>query len=133
MKTIAHTIRIGSHDVLITAGILLAVLWCCAVAEAQQPTATITSLSGTVRVSIQGKEPVAATVGTVLQSGDIIETSAGAQVVLRLSEGSELRLGQHTKIDIAALTQRPKTNARKSRLKLWYGRLRAFLETFPWD
>jgi hypothetical protein len=127
MKTIAHTIRIGSHDVLITVGILLAVLWCCAVAEAQQPTATITSLSGEVRVSIQGKESVAATVGTVLQRGDLIETSAGAQVVLTLSEGSELRLGQHTKIDIAALTQRPKTNARKSRLKLWYGRLRAFL------
>ena len=109
------------------AGLLLILLCFAPVVNAQQPAATISSFSGSVLVSIQGKAPVAATVGVVLQAGDILQTEAGAQVALKLSEGSELQLGQNTKIDIAALSQRPKTGARQSRLKLWYGQLRAFL------
>jgi hypothetical protein len=129
MCTVLSNCRVSSsyHHLLI-AGILLLVFLCLpTVIIAQQPTATISSLSGQVLVSIQGKEPVTATVGTTLRTGDIIETQAGAQVVLLLSEGSELRLGQNTKIDIAALTSRPKTGARKSRIKLWYGRIRTLL------
>jgi hypothetical protein len=113
---------------LVVSGIILLALLCFpAVVNAQQPTATIHSLGGEVLVSIQGKEAIAATVGTVLRSGDIIETQAGTEVVLLLSEGSELRLGQNTKIDIAILQQQPKSRARTSRLKLLYGKIRAIL------
>jgi hypothetical protein len=107
--------------------VLLTVLCFAVVVNAQQPTATINSVSGGVLVSIQGKQPVAATVGAVLQSGDTIQTQAGAQVVLKLSEGSELRLGQRTKLDLAALLQQPQTGARTSRIKLAYGTIRASL------
>ncbi len=112
---------------LVTTGFLLSLLCFPALVSAQPPTATISSVSGTVLVSMQGKAPGAATVGMVLHAGDIIETQAGAQAELTLSEGSELRLRPNTKIDIAALTQRPKTKARKSRIKLLYGKLRTFL------
>lgn len=120
--------RVSSYRDLLIAGVLFSMLFCFpAVVRAQQPTATIRSLNGNVFVSIQGKAPVAATVGTALRSGDIIETQAGASVVLTLSEGTELRLGKNTKTDIAALTQRPQTGARKSLIKLWYGWIRAVL------
>ena len=127
-------IRILPHDKkLVCYGIF--VLWAGLVgvcglpllAVAQQPTATIQSFSGEVVVSLQGQEPVAAAEGTVLQTGDVIETKAGAEVVLLLSEGSEIRLGQQTNIDIAVLIERPRTKARKSLIKMLHGRLRAFL------
>ncbi len=95
--------------------------------RAQQPTAAISSFSGVVRVSLQGQEPVAATTGMTLQAGDAIQTEEGAQVVFTLSEGSELRLGQNTRLELSELFQQPKTGARKSHIKLAYGRLRALL------
>ena len=67
---------------------------------AQQPTATIKTLSGDVLVSSQ-----AATVRTVLQAGDTIQTQAGASVVLELSDGSELHLGEKTRITVADLAR----------------------------
>jgi hypothetical protein len=103
------------------------ILWCLpALSNAQQPTATITSLSGTVRVTVQGKEPVTATVGRILNRGDTIQTQTGANVVLTLSDGSELRIGEETNLDVAVLSQQS-TGARVSRLKLAWGRIRAFL------
>ena len=96
-------------------------------ADAQEPTATVNSMSGTVLVSIQGQDAIAATVGTTLQSGDVLETQSGASVTLVLSEGSELNIGQDTRIDIAQLARRPETKARTSRIKLLYGKFRAFL------
>ena len=66
---------------------------------AQQPTATISALSGTVLVSGQ-----AARTGTVLRSGDTIQTQAAASVVLMLSDGSEIRLGDQTQNNIAGMT-----------------------------
>lgn len=88
---------------------------------AQQPTATIKTLSGNVLVSGQ-----AATVGTVLQAGDTIQTQVGASVILELSDGSTLELGENTNIDLAMLTQEP-NGARVSRVKLLWGRVRALL------
>ena len=92
-----------------------------AVSLAQQPTATIKTLSGTVIVSGQ-----AAKVGAVLSAGDTIQTQAGASVVLTLSDGSELRLGENTEINVADLTQTA-TGARVSSIKLLAGWLRAKL------
>ena len=95
--------------------------------NAQQPTAEIIKIKGTVLVSFQGKPPMAATVGAILQAGDVIETLAVSSVGLRFSDGSELRLGQNSKVDLATLTQVPATKARESRVKLWYGSLRAWI------
>ena len=106
--------------------VLLLSVWSVG-AEAQQATATISNLSGTVTVTFQGNETSAAAQGTVLQAGDIIETGAGSAVVLLLSEGSELRLGPKSKLDLTILAHHPKSKARQSRMKLLYGRLRAFL------
>ena len=91
------------------------------VSLAQQPTATISAVSGTVLVN--GQE---AAKGTVLSVGDVIETQAGASVVLEFSEGSQLELGENTKVDIAQLSQSG-TGARVSRMKLAWGWLRARL------
>lgn len=96
---------------------------------AQQPAATISSVDGTVFVSVQGQTPIPAAIGSVLQAGDILETGAGSHVLLTLSEGSELRLGQNTKVDIALLAQRPGTKVRQSRIKLLWGKLRASLSS----
>src|SRR4030042_564289 len=92
---------------------------------AQSPTATIQSLSGAVLASGQ---PV--TVGAVLNAGDTIETQAGAAAVLALSDGSILRLGENTQINLSDLTQTA-TGARGSWLKLLRGRIRALLSPDP--
>ena len=107
---------------------LILLLFCLpAIVHAQQPTAAITAITGDVMVSMQGAAFQTATVGDSLHAGDIIETGVGAGVVLLLSDGSELRLGQNTKIDITALTERPETKARVSRISLLYGKIRAVL------
>lgn len=126
ITAIASNCSVPHFRPLVVSGSILLVFLCfSAVVTAQQPTATINSLNGQVLVSIQGKTPVVGTTGMILRAGDIIETQAGAQAVLLLSEGSELRLGQNTKIDITTLTQ--KTRARTSRIKLLYGKIRAIL------
>jgi hypothetical protein len=66
----------------------------------------------------------AGSAGTVLSAGDVIETQAGASVVLQLSDGSQVELGEKTKLDLAALSQSA-AGARTSRLKLWWGWVRA--------
>ncbi len=107
--------------------LLLLIVGLAPASYAQQPTVVIEAFEGTVLVAFQGQNPQPATIGDVLQAGDIIETNADSRVELGLSEGSQLKLGPKTKIDIAVLEQRPATNARQSRIKLLYGRLRAFL------
>lgn len=62
----------------------------------------------------------------MLSAGDVIETQAGAQVVLEFSDGSLLELGENTKLDFAELSQAA-SGARVSRVKLAWGWLRAHL------
>ena len=89
--------------------------------SAQQPTATISALKGMVLVNGQPEGE-----GTVLRSQDIIKTQAGSSVVLELSDGSQLELGENTQVDIAELSQTA-TGARRSRMKLAWGWIRARL------
>jgi hypothetical protein len=107
--------------------ILLMLLCVSSGVSAQQPTATISSLSGKVLVSFQGQAAIPATSGTELRPGDIIETQVGAELVLTLSDGSELLLGENTSLDISALSAQPETGARTSRVKLLWGKVRALL------
>ena len=125
MWKISSYFRVSSCRSRLLTGILLAALFVSFVpgtSLAQQPTAAIREVTGTVLVN--GQTPKT---GAVLHAGDILETRAGAQVVLMLSEGSELRLGQNTRIDLAVLAQRPQTGARTSYLKLAYGWIRGIL------
>lgn len=92
-----------------------------------QVTATISKLKGTVVVFVQGGGAVAASIGTELRAGDTIQTQAGAEVVLTLSDGSTLELGEDTKLDLAVLRQEPGTKARTSKMKLLWGKLRSVL------
>jgi len=91
------------------------------VSMAQQPTATLTAVTGTVLVNGQ-----ALGAGAILSAGDIIETQAGAHVVLQLSDGSVLELGENTKLDFAELSQTT-SGVRVSRIKLAWGWVRAKL------
>jgi len=42
--------------------------------------------------------------GAELVSGDVVSTGAGARVLLRLEEGSQVKLGEDTRIDLETLT-----------------------------
>lgn len=110
------------HTTLIW-GVLLVMLWSYlpVVSWAQQPTATINTMSGTVLVNNQQQGT-----GTVLRTGDIIETQVGATMVLELSDGSLLEVGENTKLDVAVLS-RTAAGARVSKMKLLWGRIRAAL------
>ena len=103
--------------------VLFFLSWSClpAVSLAQQPTATMSAVSGTVLVNGQQQAQ-----GTVLNAGDVIETQAGASVVLALSDGSVLEVGEKTQVDLAELSQTA-TRARVSRIKLMWGWMRAKL------
>ncbi len=118
-KICCRSLAIGLFSVL-----LLGVFAKC---SAEQPSAAVSSLTGNVSVAIQGTEMATATVGTMLRAGDVIQTGTGANVVLVLSDGSELELGQNTRLDITILSQNPSTKARKSRLKLLWGKVRSVL------
>jgi len=94
---------------------------------AQQPTATIAVLKGSVDVLSQGKPVTAAARGMVLSQADSLQLHDGANVVLELSDGSTLELGENTYITVAELTQDMQTGARKSLIKLLWGRIRSKL------
>lgn len=126
MCTISSNFRVSYFRNQVVAWLLLMVFsfsFVPAVSMAQQPTATIRTLNGDVLVSGQ-----VVTVGAALRAGDTIQTQAGALVVLELSDGSELHLGEKTQISIADLAQ-TSTGARVSRVKLLWGRIRAFLSS----
>jgi hypothetical protein len=127
MCHLTKNMQMGDHLFLILGTFLLCLSFFGIASSAEQPTATISSLNGSVQVTLQGKEAVAAAVGMALRSGDTIQTLSGAGVVLALSEGSELQLGENTNLDIATLAQEPATGARTSRIKLLWGRIRAVL------
>lgn len=88
---------------------------------AQQPTATLSTLTGTVLVNGQSVAQ-----GAVLQAGDVIETQNGASVVLELSDGSQLELSENTRLDLTQLSQ-TSDGARVSKIKLAWGWVRAKL------
>ncbi len=95
--------------------------------SAQQPTATIVHFAGDVFVTSQEGDAREATAGMILRQGDHLYTHAGAAVVLQLSDGSELEIGEDTNLTLDVLMQNQQTGARKSRLKLWWGRVRSVL------
>ena len=104
---------------------LLLLNFCCSllppIALAQSMSATIRSLSGNVIVSGQK-----ARVGTVLRSGDSIQTWRDSSAVLRLSDGSVIQLGENTRINIDDLSRTP-SGGRRSAFTAIVGWIRATL------
>ncbi len=88
---------------------------------AQQPTATIHTVTGTVLINGQQQGQ-----GTVINAGDILETQGGTRVTILFSDGSQLEVGENTKVDLAVFS-RTATGGRVSRIKLVWGRIRAAL------
>ena len=101
------------------------VLTFAALAAAQQPGAIITALTGTASLSVQGRT-LDAKIGMTLRPGDAIQTAAGAAATLTLSEGSVINVGENTNLNVDELLQTPE-GARKSRLKIIWGKIRMFL------
>ncbi len=111
------------HD---TVFMIIAVLWLFLMsssANAQPPTAAISSLQGEVFVSFQGGTPISGIDGSVLRAGDIIRTYTGGGAMLSLSDGSKLELGENTNMLLSALEKDPA----KGRMELLWGRVRAIL------
>ena len=127
MKTMQkRTSFLGKNTilVLVVIGCLFSVpSLCCA----QHVTATIKNVRGDALVIMPGTMP--AKVGKVLQAGDKILTLTGANVVLKLTDGTRLELNENTNIDMAELKYQPETGARISRVKLFCGQLRASLSS----
>jgi hypothetical protein len=48
--------------------------------------------------------------GVVLQAGDVIRTGAGARAYLQMSDGAQIRLGEQTRLHIAALDAKPRVS-----------------------
>ena len=106
--------------------LFIALLALCAPASsssAQQATATIGSLEEEVFLSFQGGTPISGINGTVLRSGDSIRTYSKAAVMLSLSDGSKLNLGENTNLTLSMLEKEPS----KVRLELRWGRVRGIL------
>lgn len=106
---------------------MLCVLGSAIAAAAQQPTATIADVGGEVLVSFGDGTSAPGAVGIDLYQGDAIQTKAGAFVLLELSDGSRLELAEDTNLLMEQLAVEPYSEARVSRVKLWWGKMRAVL------
>jgi hypothetical protein len=107
--------------------LLLIVSGVASTIDAKEITAKVSFIRGDVLVVHHDQTSGPAKKGMRLQPGDHIQTAEGARVNLKLSDGTELYLGEHTSVDVAMLIQEPKSGARLSTLKLLYGRLRTLL------
>ncbi len=48
--------------------------------------------------------------GATLHAGDVIRTGAGARAYLKMSDGAQIRLGEQTRLHIAALDGKPRVS-----------------------
>jgi hypothetical protein len=95
------------------------------VSAQSQVLASIESVNGIVKVSLQGQGEVRARTGMDLQAGDILRTEVGGRLTLKLSDGSRLELGEDTRLDVTELSLTTRTKS--SLFKLVWGRIRAVI------
>jgi hypothetical protein len=88
---------------MIRLGFLLMLLWTGAAAAA---TATVEALVSPAWVERAGGAREALMAGAVLRNGDRVLTGAGARALLRLSEGSAVKLGEHASLGIDQLADK---------------------------
>lgn len=107
--------------------VMLFIVPLLALGSERPATATVQRITGQVLVAFQGQRAVEAVVGTLMQRGDSIETLLRSRAGLRFSEGSEIEVGESTRITLAQLVQDQQTGARRSRVQLLAGNMRATL------
>ncbi len=107
--------------------VLLIVVWGLAADGAVEQTAKVRALRGEVLGTTSARGTFPAEIGLSLSGGDAIETLLGANATLALSAGSEITLNEQTKLSIQELIQDEVTSARRSRVKLLAGKMRAEL------
>jgi len=123
---ITHNVRFQRMaGVVVLLGMLLSAN--AANGAVDDPTATLNGMTGSVFGTTAQEGRFAAEVGTILQGGDAIETLVQSSASLNFSEGSTIALGESTKMEIAMLIRDQVTTARRSRVKLLAGRMRAEL------
>jgi hypothetical protein len=85
---------------------LLAMLWVAGHVTAAEPAATVESLQYPAWIQHNGaREPLRP--GVALESSDVIETGPGARVILRLAEGSTVKLGAAARLELEKLEPAP--------------------------
>ncbi|HWP49639.1 MAG TPA: FecR family protein [Candidatus Limnocylindrales bacterium] len=113
----------GIFFILVPIGILL--FPALEVFAQSQVLASVESVNGIVKVSLQGQGEVRARKGMDLQAGDILRTEVGGRLTLKLSDGSRLELGEDTRLDVTELSLT--TRAKSSLFKLVWGRIQAVI------
>lgn len=88
---------------MIRLGFLLAMLWSAAAAAA---TLTVEALVSPAWVERSGGAREALMAGAVLRNGDRVLTGAGARALLRLPEGSAVKLGEHANLGVDQLADK---------------------------
>ena len=88
---------------MIRLGLLLVLLWTGAAAAA---TLTVEALVSPAWVERAGGAREALMAGAVLRNGDRVLTGAGARVLLRMSEGSAVKLGENASLGVDQLTDK---------------------------
>jgi len=115
-------------------GVLFAVVLLYGVVLAQRQmevTAVVESTEGFVDVKlVGGDEWEALSEGMELVAGDEIETGPEGQVILKLDDGSRLKIGVNSRVLIKELGMVEVTNVRNSSFELVRGKIRAVVTPF---
>lgn len=107
---------------LLRAG-LFALLVCATTALEAAPDAVIEGVQLPAWFIRDGqRQPLA--VGTRLRQNDEVATGAGSRMLLRLSDGSVVKLGENGRLQISGLLQRPRENFLTATLKVIEGAFR---------
>src|SRR6185436_5955250 len=112
----------GGFIMLIRAGIA-ALLMAAAVPAQAAPEAVVEGVQLPAWIIRDGKrEPL--TAGTTLKAWDEIATGTGSRLLLRLADGSEVKLGENGWVQIAELAQSQAKNLLRATLKVFSGAFR---------
>ncbi len=93
----------------------------------EQQSAMLSSISGEVLVSLQGKTVMPGTKGLVLRAGDTVRTNAAASAALQLPDGTTLTLGENSRINLYSLAFDAQSSVRISRIQVLRGALHTLL------
>ena len=106
----------------VLAGVTLA-LAAVAVAAPNAPAGTVTFLAGDATRTAPGGKPEKLAVGKALLQGDVLETQKRTRLEVKLGDGSVLRLGPSSKVEVAAAAFGKTVEDRNVSAKLLVGKV----------
>ncbi len=89
--------------------------------KAPQPLATVTKSSGAVTITNRQNSPRKGVVGTKLYAGDVIKTGRRSGVDIKLSDGSSVRAGQLSIIEVRGPRKPESDNTFLDKIKTFFG------------